>query len=131
MKSPKEARIVLVTMPDRKTARKLIRVALVQRLVSCANVLPSLESHYWWKEKLEHSREVLVLFKTSVKCLKHLQELILTEHPYETPEFVSLAVDHVEKRFFDWWQANLHERRSHATRKNSRPPEARMNSERN
>jgi len=118
-------------MPDRKTARKLIRAALEQRLIACANVLPGLESHYWWKEKLEHSRELLVLFKTSVTCLKDLQELILTGHPYETPEFVSLAVDHVEKRFFDWWQANLHQRASPATRKNSRSPEARRKSARN
>ena len=49
IKSPKGCRIVLVTDPNLRTARKLVQAALQQRLVACANIVPGLESHYWWK----------------------------------------------------------------------------------
>ena len=45
--------MVLVTAPDLKTARKLARAALAARLVACANLIPRIESHYWWQGKIE------------------------------------------------------------------------------
>jgi periplasmic divalent cation tolerance protein len=107
MKSPKSCRIVLVTAPDLKSARKMIRVALRNRLVACANIIPGLESHYWWKEKLERSREVLILFKTTTSRVLKLQALVAAEHPYTTPEFVSLGVDHVSEHYLTWWKLNI------------------------
>jgi periplasmic divalent cation tolerance protein len=107
LKSPKGCRIVLVTAPNLKTARRLVRAALRHRLVACANIVPSLESHYWWKDKLEHSREVLILFKTSKSRVKELQALVAAEHPYTTPEFVSLSVDHVGDPYLAWWMNNI------------------------
>jgi len=43
--------IVLATAPDLKTARMLAKAALNNRLIACANLIPKLESHYWWKGK--------------------------------------------------------------------------------
>jgi periplasmic divalent cation tolerance protein len=107
LKSPGGCRIALVTAPDRKTARKLVQLALRHRLVACANIVPELESHYWWKEKLERSREVLILFKTSKSRVTDLQALVAKEHPYTTPEFVILGVDHVSDNYLAWWIQNI------------------------
>ena len=41
--------VVLVTAPDVKTARKLARAALEARLIACANLIPKIESRYWWQ----------------------------------------------------------------------------------
>ena len=51
MKTSKSFRLVLVTAPDLKTARALAKAALVKRLIACANLIPRIESHYWWQEK--------------------------------------------------------------------------------
>ena len=45
--------VVLVTAPDMKTARKLAQAALEARLIACANLVPRIESHYWWQGKIE------------------------------------------------------------------------------
>ena len=45
--------VVLVTAPDMRVARKLAGAALKARLVACANLVPGIESHYWWREKLK------------------------------------------------------------------------------
>ncbi len=81
--------IALVTAPELITARELAKSALVARLAACANLIPKIESHYWWEGKLESSAEVLIVFKTTRAKLKALEKLILETHPYDTPEFTS------------------------------------------
>ncbi len=92
-----------MTAPDLKTARKLARLALGARLAACANLVPGLESHYWWQGKMERSREVLILFKTVQSRLGKLEKLVVTEHPYDTPEFVVLSVSRGNERYLRWW----------------------------
>jgi len=95
--------IVLVTAPDLKTARSLARAALQARLIACANLIPRLESHYWWQGKIAASAEVLMLLKTSSPRLPALERLIVKKHPYDTPEFVVTPVLRANKRYLAWW----------------------------
>jgi periplasmic divalent cation tolerance protein len=94
--------VVLVTAPDLKTARRLARAALEARLIACANVMPRVESHYWWQGKIEFGAEVLMVLKTTTARLAALERLIVSKHPYDTPEFVVLAVKRGNKRYLDW-----------------------------
>jgi periplasmic divalent cation tolerance protein len=102
MKAARNFAVVLVTAPDLKTARVLARAALHARLVACANLIPKLESHYWWEDKLERSNEVLILFKTTKGKLGRLEKLILARHPYDTPEFIAIPLDSGTPRYLDW-----------------------------
>ena len=94
--------VVLVTAPNLKTARKLTRAALAARLIACANLVPKVESHYWWQGKIERSAEVLLLLKTTTARLAALQKLILATHPYDTPEFIVLNINRGNHRYLDW-----------------------------
>lgn len=102
MKSARTIRLVLVTAPNRKIARSLAKAALTAKLVACANIVPGLESHYWWQGALEHSSELLVLFKTTRSHLAALEKLILDLHPYDTPEIISVTLDASTPRYLDW-----------------------------
>ena len=109
-KSNKPARgslVVLVTAPDLKSARALARAALKSRLVACANLLPKIESHYWWKSKLETSAEILILFKTNSARLAALENLVVANNPYDTPEFIALSITYASKRYLAWWNDHL------------------------
>jgi periplasmic divalent cation tolerance protein len=94
--------VVFVTAPDMKTARKLARASLAARLAACANLIPKIESHYWWQGKLDSSAEVLIVFKTATKCLAHLEQVIVKNHPYDTPEFVVLPLSGGNRRYLAW-----------------------------
>ena len=107
MKPADKFALVLVTAPDLKTARKLAKSALKARLIACANLIPGLESHYWWQGKLETSVEVLLVLKTTRTRLAKLEKLILAGHPYDTPEFVVLRLDRGSQRYLDWLQASV------------------------
>ena len=97
-------RIVLVTTPDLKTGRRLAGAALKAHLVACANLVPKIESHYWWQGKIERTTEVLLLLKTTTARLAKLEKLIIAEHPYDTPEFIVLPVLSGNRRYLKWIQ---------------------------
>lgn len=102
MKPANKFALVLVTAPDLKTARRLARLALEDRLIACANIIPRLESHYWWEEKIEKASETLLLLKTTSAKLTALERLVLHEHPYQTPEFIVLSLRSGTAKYLDW-----------------------------
>ena len=99
--------IVLVTAPDLKTARKLAQASLELRLAACANLVPGIESHYRWQGKMEQSREVLMILKTTIGKVPALEKMIISKHPYETPEFLVLPGNRGNKRYLAWLLASV------------------------
>jgi periplasmic divalent cation tolerance protein len=106
MKSAAQFAIVLVTAPDLKTARGLAKAALKARLAACANLIPKIESHYWWQGKIESDAEVLIIFKTRKARLGALEKLIKATHPYDTPEFLVLTLDKGSRKYLQWLAAS-------------------------
>lgn len=107
MKTARAFAIVLVTAPDLKTARRLARLALEARLAACVNLVPRIESHYWWRGKLEKSREILLVIKTLRSKIATLEKLVLQSHPYDTPEIVTLPLEGATPRYLAWLQSSL------------------------
>jgi periplasmic divalent cation tolerance protein len=107
MESVSRYAIVLVTAPDMKTARRLAQAALEARVAACVNLIPRVESHYWWRGKMESGAEVLLVFKTARPRLGALEKLIVSKHPYDTPEFVVLPLAGGSKRYLDWLGASV------------------------
>ena len=106
MKSAAKFSIVLVTAPDLKTARMLAKAALSAKLIACANLIPKIESHYWWEGKVESGTEVLLVLKTQKSKLAALEKLILARHPYDTPEFLVLPLSVGSRKYLGWLATN-------------------------
>ncbi len=107
MKAATRQALVLVTAPNKKVARKLAQAALKAKLIACANLVPGIESHYWWEGKLAKGAEVLLLLKTTQKHLAELEQVILANHPYDTPEFIVLPMKSGNARYLDWITASV------------------------
>ena len=90
MKSANQCAVVLVTAPDLLTARKIAKAALQKRTAACVNLVPGIESHYWWRKRITSDSEVLLILKTTTAKLAALEKLILASHPYDTPELLVL-----------------------------------------
>ena len=84
--------LALSTFPDAETARKIANQLVAEKLAACANILPSVESIYRWKEKIESGNETLVFFKLSEDRQAAFQEKLRSLHPYEVPEIVFVPV---------------------------------------
>jgi periplasmic divalent cation tolerance protein len=83
-----EALLALSTFPDAETARKISNQLVTEKVAACANILPSVESIYRWKEKIENANETLVIFKLSEDRQAAFQEKLRSLHPYEVPEII-------------------------------------------
>ena len=102
-----DLQIVLVTAPDVDTARALARSVLEARLAACVNIVPQIESHYWWQAKIDAGAEVLMLIKTTAAQIPELERTILEKHPYDTAEFVVLSASGVTEKYWRWIQDSV------------------------
>ena len=94
--------VVLVTAPNMKVARKLAKACLEARTAACVNIIPRVESHYWWHGKAERGNELLLVIKTTTARLSTLEKCVLANHPYDTPEFVVLPISSGNRRYLEW-----------------------------
>ena len=99
--------IVFVTAPSIEVARELASGILENRLAACVNLVPGVESHYWWEGKLCREGEVLMVLKTTKARLAALEEFVLAEHPYDTPEFLVLKIESGSQKYLEWIGASV------------------------
>jgi periplasmic divalent cation tolerance protein len=94
--------LALSTFPDAETARKISNQLVAEKLAACANILPSVESIYHWKEKIESGNETLVFFKLSEDGQSAFQEKLRSLHPYEVPEIIFVPVSNGLPEYLGW-----------------------------
>lgn len=99
--------VALVTVPNIETGRKLATLVLEGGTAACVNLLPGLESHYWWEGKLDKSKEVLMIIKTTREELPNLERLILSNHPYDTAEFLVLSLETGSEKYLKWLRQSV------------------------
>ena len=104
-----ELRIVLVTTNNQEEARKIAQAVLEARLAACVNILPAVESHFWWQGQLSEAKEILLLVKSSMEHHEALTQTILRNHSYACPEIVTLSPDQVSPAYRQWWEVMLAE----------------------
>jgi periplasmic divalent cation tolerance protein len=100
-------RLVFITAPSMEEARHLARVILEKKLAACVNLLPGVESHYWWEGKLETAPEVLLLVKSSAGHFETLRELVALHHTYDCPEVVGIDPHEIAPIYRLWWEESL------------------------
>ena len=90
------------TAPSLEEARKISTQLVSQRLVACANLIPSVESIYLWKGALETAQEVKVFLKTHRELFPQIRDFIQKNCSYEVPEISCLAFEEGNTAYFEW-----------------------------
>jgi periplasmic divalent cation tolerance protein len=93
---------VQVAVDDRAKAVELARSAVVARLAACVQIVGPVTSTYRWKGEVETAEEFLLLIKTTRERSGELAEHIRREHPYETPEIITLPVEGGLDAYLRW-----------------------------
>lgn len=100
-------RLVLVTASSIEEARGVTNAILEARLAVCVNIVPGIESHYWWQDVLEQGSEVLLLIKTSAEQFEAVAEIVRANHSYECPEIVALDPREMAPAYRAWWEKGM------------------------
>ncbi len=101
------ASVILTTVPDAKSGRRLAETLVRRKLAACVSVSGAFRSVYRWKGNIESAREFLVLIKTSEKNFGKVEKAIKKIHPYEVPEILNLPVRRISADYFDWLMSAL------------------------
>ena len=103
---PEKILLALSTFPDAEIARQISNHLVSERLAACANILPSVESIYRWKEKIESGNETLVFFKLSEDRQSAFQDKLRSLHPYDVPEIIFVPVATGLPEYLQWVAKN-------------------------
>jgi periplasmic divalent cation tolerance protein len=100
-------RLLYVTCPDKQLARHISRTLLSEGLTACSNILPGMESHYFWEGKLTSSEEVVLILKTTADRADRVTARVESLHPYDTPCILSLPVEKGSEPYVRWIKGAL------------------------
>lgn len=99
--------VVLTTAGSGKEAQALARRLLQQKAAACVNIVDGSDSWYWWKSKITHEKEKLLLIKTQRSALKTISKILKKYHSYTLPELIALPIGWGEKHYLDWLRQNI------------------------
>jgi len=94
--------MVLVTTPNRAVSEKISKGLVSKKLAACVSRIPGLTSRYWWKGKIESSREELLVIKTQKNRLTQLTLWVRKNHPYSVCEVLALPVAAGSPLYLKW-----------------------------
>ncbi|MCM8772249.1 MAG: divalent-cation tolerance protein CutA [Candidatus Omnitrophica bacterium] len=90
---------IFTTVPNKQTGEKILKILLEEKLVSCCQIIGPIESHYWWKGRIEKGKEYLILIKCRKSNFKKVEEKIRKNHPYQIPEIISFEISQISKDY--------------------------------
>jgi periplasmic divalent cation tolerance protein len=97
-----DARLALTSVGTLEDANRIARLLVEERLAACVNILPGVQSVYWWEGRVTIDGELLLLIKTTVSMVAALQARLADIHPYELPEFVVIDPEGLAPRYQQW-----------------------------
>ena len=95
-------KVIYTVFPSLETAQEICRVLVAKRLVSCANIIPCVNSIYWWDDSVCENQEVIALLKTCLSNEEMVYQELSALHPYDCPALFSVTPDRVYPDFLKW-----------------------------
>ena len=101
--------LIYMTTADLNEAERLGELLLQKRLVACVT-LPQggMISMFHWQDQLDHSKEQLMLAKSTRDHLPAIQQILKEHHSYECPCLLALPILGGNPSFLDWIKEETH-----------------------
>jgi periplasmic divalent cation tolerance protein len=93
---------VATTLPDESTATSIIRQLVEKKSAACGTIIPGARSIYRWKDAIQESAEVVVIFKIPKATATTFEAELRSLHPYETPEIAAFEAAHASQDYTAW-----------------------------
>ena len=93
---------VVTTLPDESVAASIVRQLVEKKVAACGTIIPGARSIYRWKDAIEDSAEVVVIFKIPSDQSASFEFELRALHPYETPEITAFEAASVLQAYSFW-----------------------------
>mgnify|MGYP006288584223 CR=1 FL=1 len=93
--------VVYVTAPT-DAAPDLARELVRRRVAACANIVPTVQSFFWWDDRVQDEPESLLILKTRSDAFERLRDAVVELHPYDVPEVIATNVERALEPYARW-----------------------------
>jgi periplasmic divalent cation tolerance protein len=94
--------MIYVTVPTKQIGRTIAHTLCTEKLAACTNIIPGLESIYFWDNKVNTDEELLLLIKTRASLVPELTRRVKEMHPYDECEVVAVPVVGGSGSYLKW-----------------------------
>ncbi len=94
--------VVFITTNTTGEAQQIARLLLEQRQAACINIIPEVDSRFWWEGKLDSAQESLLVIKTKASLLPEIIRSVKGVHSNTVPEIIALPIVGGNQDYLDW-----------------------------
>lgn len=103
-----QAILVYITTENPQQAMTIATALVEQKLAACGNILPAIQSVFYWDNAVQHSEESLLLLKSTPDRFEQLCAVVRALHSYTTPCITALPIVAGNPDFMQWIQETTH-----------------------
>ena len=96
-------KIIQTTIDSIKIAKSISELLVNNKASPCVQIISNVKSVYRWKDKTEHSSEILLLIKTIPENVQKCKNIILKHHNYDIPELIVMDCYILEDDYQAWF----------------------------
>lgn len=94
--------VVLVTCSSLEEGEKIGNFLVQNKLAACVNLMPGVNSIFFWEKRLSKETEVLLMAKTKKELFEPLAEEVKKLHGYDLPEIIAVPIEAGSKEYLEW-----------------------------
>ena len=99
--------LVHCNCPNRQIAESIAEAVILERIAAAVNIVPNIDSIYYWQGQLERKMELLLMIKTHADKYSVLETRIRELHPYEVPGIIALPMVQGSADYLAWIDDNV------------------------
>lgn len=94
--------VVFITTNTTGEAQQIAELLLEQRQAACVNIIPEVDSRFWWEGKIDSAQESLLVIKTRALLLPEIIKLVKKSHSNTIPEIIALPIIGGNQDYLEW-----------------------------
>ena len=84
--------VIFITTDTNREAQEIAEILLHQKKAACVNIVPKVDSRFWWEGNIDSAQESLLIVKTKASLLDKVINLVKETHSYAVPEVIALPI---------------------------------------
>ena len=94
--------VVFITAETLGQGRDIADALVGEKLAACVNIVPGVQSKFWWQGKIDSANESLLIVKTREALLDKVIATVKSLHSYKVPEIIAMPIVGGNSDYLDW-----------------------------